>query len=212
MAAVALIAGCSSSVPASPRAATPEPSESPNPASEIIAAVVDDLGPYSAPAPLTGKAAEDELRETADDFWAEVTEKHPKAVRPEVEVQFVLPSEYREAQRTCLQSAGETLREGLEWESDQSEADDLLQYACRVEFVTEPREGPTDEFLGYLYDVLTQFSVPCLEGEGSTIEAAPSREKFIRKWPNQHWWPTSTRIDEFEADMAKCQPALDEYR
>lgn len=189
------------------------PSTAPNPAAEIIAAAVAELGPYPAPPALTGEAAERALSERSDRYWASVTEAHPSAVRPDVApAPFVTNSEYREAQRSCLKAAGETVVDGFEWESDQTEADDILLYSCLVEFTTEPTGPPSDEYYGYLYDVLTQFSVPCLKQSGSTIPPAPSRAKFIAKWPNQNWWPSSNRGAQFyEADMAECQPSIDEY-
>jgi hypothetical protein len=211
---VAALAGCTT-VPLV-EAGKPEatPTATPNPAAEIIAAAVAELGPYPAPPALIGEAATSALSERSDRYWAKVTELHPSAVRPDVATAaFVTNSQYREAQRDCLKAAGETVPDGLEWESDQTEADDILLDSCQVEFTTEPTEPPSDEYYGYLYDVLTQFSVPCLESLGSSIEPAPSRAKFIKKWPKQNWWPSSNRGAEFyDADMAECQPSIDEYR
>ena len=215
---VATLVGCAATPVATDEtlepAPTAAPSAAPNPAAEIITAAVAELGPYPAPAALTGEAAARVLTERSDAYWVKVTERHPSAVRPDVATApFVGNSEYREAQRNCLQAAGETVVDGFEWESDETEADDILLYSCQVEFTTEPTEPLSDEYYGYLYDVLTRFSVPCLESLGSTIDPAPSRAKFIRKWPNQNWWPSSNRGQQFyESDMAECQPSIDEYR
>ena len=198
-AAAMLISGCT---------APDSPSTTSTYSPELAQALLE-LGPYPTPAPLTESERDAQLSEGSDREWAEVLTSFPDAIRPDVEViETVSTNEYRDKRRACLTEAGETIAPGDEWEPDGTEASAILGYVCAVEFPITPGRPFSDLELGYLYDFLTGFTVPCMSARGYETDPPISREAFVTKWPNQNWYPypggLELMAEESEQLLAEC--------
>lgn len=193
------LASCSTSgIPA----ATPWPvpstsAESADPPAATIP--MPDLGPSPTPVPLTDGARES-LRLTAQDAqWQSVVDAYPNAVRPEVKFEGYLASETRvKILSECYESRGVAFAEGTDADgnivglspSTTNEAETVATYACDAAHPPSPVAPPSPEILGYLYDYLTEFVVPCYEANGVANPEPPAREEFVARWPNQNWFPS----------------------
>ena len=155
-----------------------------------------EIGPYPTPEPLSESDRQALLEEQIDNAWAELLLAYPSAERPDVEViATVSGEEYRDARRDCLRDLGEIVGDDDDWEPDATEASALLGYTCDAQYPIAPGPPVTDDEIGYLYDFLITFTVPCLERLGMENPAPPSRSDFVSKWPQQHWWPKAEGVE-----------------
>lgn len=156
-----------------------------------------DFGPSPTPTPPPEAEREVGRLEAQDRSWQALTMSYPDAVRPSVGF-----NEYREdevstaAFAECLKTAGIALDygrgtdenvPGIGW-STNTEEQAIAAFVCESER-PDPPLMPSDEILGYNYDYLTEFIVPCYEANGQANPPAPSRDEFIATWPNQNWFP-----------------------
>jgi hypothetical protein len=202
-----LLAGCSTQgapaaapSPVSSEAADPTDDSKVNDGTVAVAYPMPDLGPSPTPAPLSKEDREALRLASADTNWQNVVAQYPNAVRPTVEFQGYGSGEtYFETLLACYEDSGVEGDRGIDADgnlagvgfSSDNEADTVAAFACQSMHPSEPFARPTDEMLGYNYDYLTQFIVPCYEANGMANPPAPSREEFIANWPNQNWFPAS---------------------
>lgn len=171
-----------------------------------FAAVEATLGPYPAESPWSQTDKEATWAVVADDLWAAAISRHPQLARPVVAAEREIDAgEIDTYLRPCLEGSGIDLGSysALEW-MPVAEGDYVAWYTCRVKFPLLSSAPPNDEQVGYLYDYFTQFVVPCLEANGSAIDSAPSRDTFVREWPNQDWFPEPTTSAPGTAEYASA--------
>jgi len=202
--ALALLSGCASSVPAPPPAATATADPD-----AVVGIDMPDIGPSPAPDPLTDEQREVLRVERQDAAWQGVVGQYPGAVRPaDPFTGYTDPADLQDAINDCYVSKGFTLGTSIDavgnsspggaMASTEQEAIDL--FLCHSEF-TGATQPPNDAQLGYIYDYLTEFLVPCYEANGIENPAPPTREEFIANWPNQNWSPSTGLFGE-ERDYA----------
>jgi hypothetical protein len=172
----------------------PGPSESPTlppPDPDYMNEVRDSLGPVPRDGAMSAKDVDAVLKSMADWDWQNLTAQYPDAVRPDVDVIRVLEGHERSAvQVDCLVARGIDARvsSGDSYTySGSTEAEMLSVYRCAVEYPTRPPHELTTRQVGYFYDYLVQFAVPCLERLGYEQTTPPLREKFVDAWPEQIW-------------------------
>ncbi|MCU1407712.1 MAG: hypothetical protein JWQ43_4015 [Glaciihabitans sp.] len=188
--AVALLAGCTAAgsyLPSSTRWPVPTAHAT----ADAVQYPLPDIGPSPAPSPRTAEEIDAQRLAEQDQRWEEVTHLFPAAVRPVIEFDGY-PGDDTVAALVddCLQAAGFTpamddSRDG----EDQAMA--VLRYTCLADNPYHPFNPPNDAQLGYIYDYLTEFMVPCFEANGISNPAPPSRADFIALWPNQQWFPST---------------------
>lgn len=158
-----------------------------------------DIGPVPAGYPPFTEAESDAARvDQAEQWWQAVLERYPDAVRPDATFTAYLTDETRvETMRECYTAAGLAIEEGRDGPdgpvvsigaSATNEAEAIARYVCMTAHPSTPVPGLNEAELGWLYDYLTEFSVPCLAANGIESEPAPLREDFVANWPNQHWY------------------------
>jgi hypothetical protein len=91
--------------------------------------------------------------------------------------------------------------------STNTEAEAVSAYECGATHPSKPWPYPSPEQLGYIYDYLVRFIVPCYEANGITNPPPPSREGFVGNWPNQGWFPTSGDLPLHPPDEAALNAA-----
>ncbi|WP_157509558.1 hypothetical protein [Glaciibacter superstes] len=215
-------AGCAAST-GSGTTATPEPTPTPTPTA--AAYPMPDLGPSPAPAVLTEEGIEQLRLESVEAQWTRVLVRYPGAARPETQFAGYLAGDARlQAMRDCLETHNVTISESRSgWEADapivsvgpdaQNQEEAVGGFICMTMYPFTPVPAPTDAQLGYIYDYLTQFIVPCYQANGvarADDAAAPTREFFIANWPNQNWFPSPdiAMVDspEWDAVNDACPP------
>lgn len=159
-----------------------------------------DLGPSPAPGPPPGAAQLEKLRVAdADANWALVTAKYPAAIRPDASFTAFLPTdEQQQAMIGCLRDGGvpvDAPSGGAYMIEIPDQKTALTNYACQVVYPIKPISPPSPAQLGYIYDHLTRFIVPCDQAHGYTSPQAPSRDYFIAHWPHQDWFPSPDTWD-----------------
>ena len=184
------IAGCSSSpAPAPVETATPQATSIP----------VPDIGHSPAPTPLTDAETEAQRISEQDQAWVQVLTRFPQAVRPAVDaVEYVAIDETIEKLIECYESVGVPIDIGRDRHGNiggvstlsTTEAEAVAEFVCRQQLRPRPRAPINQAQLGWMYDYLTEFYVPCLEANGIKNPAPPSRSDFIANYPNQNWFPS----------------------
>lgn len=182
-----------------------------------------DLGPSPAPAPQNAAETEQRRLSNADQAWQQLLVQYPSAVRPPAPFGGYITDSTEVAVMTqCYTEQGVPIAEGypvgakkgdkpssIGAEAD-NEQEAIGAWACNVEHPYRPGLPPTPQQLGYLYDYLTKFLVPCYEANGITEIPAPSRAEFVASWPHQNWFPTDGGLMEGTkaAAIAKACPSL----
>lgn len=178
--------------------------------------ILDQLGPFPEDTAWSSAEREQALNDADDAYWSRVAALHPNAVRPSVA--RVAESSEEDAESTlatCLTDGGVSLEGTTAREfTPITEAENLTWYTCKVRYPALPRPPISEEQLGYLYDYLTLFVAPCLAERGSEQPTPPTRKDFIENWPNQNWFPTSTKeigSAEQTADYEACPTSIGGY-
>ncbi len=127
----------------------------------------------------------------ANERWAQLKLAWPEAERPDYEfVGYLEPDDLYEAIHRCLLAAGVRSEfshsGGIRWEIA-SQEDAIAIYVCSTRYEREPVTRLTADQVGYLYDYMVQFQMPCLEGLGIAVPTPPSRERFVEEWPSPGW-------------------------
>ena len=200
VAMLAALAGCSSSATASGHSSgTPSPTPTPL----AVTVPMPDLGPSPAPAPQTAAETEQRRLSNADQAWEQLLLQYPSAVRPQVTFGgYITDASEVAVMSACYTEQGVPIANGypagakkgdkpssIGAEAD-TEQEAIGAYVCNVEHPYRPSPPPTAQQLGYLYDYLTEFLVPCYEANGITELPAPTRAAFVANWPHQNWFPT----------------------
>lgn len=220
--AVVLMTGCamgsggngspSPSIPSSaPSSEAPEELAKPYP--------MPDLGPSPAPVPLSDDEVERMRLEQEDAAWAAVLMTYPDAVRPQVTFEgYLTASDRVEVMSACYTAAGLPLNLGKDGRGTvvsvganvRTEAEAISQFSCQAAHPHRPVPPPSHEQLGYIYDYLVRFLVPCYELNGIVNPPPPPRDDFVSNWPNQGWFPSTGIMPmSMEADaalMEACPP------
>ncbi|GAA0991515.1 hypothetical protein GCM10009563_04290 [Subtercola frigoramans] len=106
---------------------------------------------------------------------------------------------------TATNKAGDQVALGA---SPITPAQAVSAFSCESRFRTQPSAPPTRDQLGYLYDYLTRFLAPCYTANGFDNPPPPSREDFVKRWPDQDWYPSfgdaPMGTDHEEAVMTAC--------
>lgn len=205
------LAGCSS-VPADPV------SEAPAPLATSIP--MPDIGPSPAPSELTDEEIESSRLADQDKAWQDrVLSRFPEAVRIDVAFAGYLNNdEVIEKLIECYESAGVPIDIGKDAHGNVGGVEALsttteqavAEFICRQENRSQPRAPINTPQLGWMYDYLTEFYVPCLAANGIDNPEPPSRADFIANWPNQGWFPSPGILpmgsDADEAIMEACPP------
>jgi len=188
-------------------------------APEATSIPVPDIGHSPAPTLLTDAETET-LRIAEQDLgWEQVLSRFPEAVRPTVDaVEYVRIDEGIEKLIECYESVGVPIDIGRDRHGNiggvstlsTTEAEAVAEFVCRQQLRPRPRAPINQAQLGWMYDYLTEFYVPCLEANGIKNPAPPSRSDFIANYPNQNWFPSMGSAfmdnDLGEAIMDACPP------
>jgi hypothetical protein len=167
---------------------------------EVVTIPMPDLGPRPSSEPLSDIDAERKRVELADGHWDTVIAQYPDAVRPEVAFQgFIALEAHFETMRTCLEDAGVEIAIPTSAEGEPAGFEiveptvetSIAYYACEVSHPVRPSAEPSDAELGWAYDYLTRFVVPCYEANGIENEPAPPREEWVAVWPEYLWMPST---------------------
>jgi hypothetical protein len=204
-----------------------EPSASPEPTPLAVTVPMPDLGPVPEPDPPLGEAESEAKRiEAADQRWMWVVASHPEAVRPADPFEAYVTDDQRvEVMTACLEAAGVPIERGYGSPDltgpvlsvtpmPENESQAVAGYVCDVAHPVKVVAGfANDAELGWIYDYLTRFTVPCYEANGIENPPAPSRDQWVANWPDQGWFPTTGDVPleaEFEAALAEACPHADE--
>ncbi len=179
-----------------------------------------DLGP--SPAPQVLDAAQTEALRLAeqDRLWAGVTGQYTDATRPaDTFAGYLDDSQRLASMKKCITDAGLKLDTGTDASgtvvdygaSTTTREESIASFSCQTAFRSAPSTPPSSDQLGYMYDYLTEFLVPCYAANGIANQPAPSRTQFVALWPNQGWFPTSGSAlmgTELDTQLnAACPPA-----
>jgi hypothetical protein len=200
--ALPLLAGCAAEATSagapSPAASASASAEQVDDGKVAVAYPMPDLGPSPTPPPLSDEDREALRVANEDEQWQRLLSQYPNAVRPTVEFQGYGSGEaYYETLLACYEDRGVEGDRGVDEDgnlagvgySADTEAESIAAFVCQSTYPSEPFARPTDEMLGYTYDYLTEFIVPCYEANGTVNPPAPSREEFVVNWPHQNWFP-----------------------
>lgn len=199
--AMAALTGCSGTSAGSVAAtATPEATDA---AAQIVAVPVPDFAPWPEGDPFTEADVEAARVAEADRDWQGVLISYPDAVRPEVVFEAYVTDENRvDVMRACFEAAGVPIDEGRAGPDPDSPVvaigtttttvdQAVAAYSCRVAHPDRRTSGPPNaEQLGWIYDYLTEYYVPCFELNDIAVPPAPPRAEFVANWPNQGWFPS----------------------
>jgi hypothetical protein len=193
VAVVVLVAGCTA--PVDPvRASTGSPTPAAGAAKTIE---MPDLGPSPAPSVLSEEELERLRLAQQDVGWQRVSFMHPAAERPSVVFEgYTGDDDYLDTLHACLVENGVNLgvkvnEVGEEEPTAASPTDEpgaIADFVCRSTVVVKPSPWNAAQ-IGYHYDYLTRFLVPCYAANGIENKPAPSREEYISLWPNPGWAP-----------------------
>ncbi|KGJ78576.1 hypothetical protein GY21_06525 [Cryobacterium roopkundense] len=178
-----------------------------------------DLGPSPPPEPLTPERIEEMRVADLEASWALVVGTYPDAVRPEATfVGFIDKDTTVSVLRECFEANGVPIDEGRSspdlngpvtsiGSSVATEAQAVGNFICHAQHPVKPMSAMSAAQLGYVYDYLTKFLVPCYASFGIVNEPAPSREFFVENWPRQNWFPSA-----FANEMSlEVDPAIEEH-
>lgn len=161
-----------------------------------------DLGPSPAPDVLPDEQIEQMRLTQQDSDWQMVTFMFPDAARPAVDFERYTEADgYIDQLKTCYVASdlrlGVKVNEIGETEFNDAEVtnekDYLAKFDCRATVVIKPEKWNVAQ-IGYHYDYLTKFLVPCYAANGIVNVPAPSREDYIAKWPNPRWYPDMGKV------------------
>jgi hypothetical protein len=210
--ALAVLSGCASADTATP------PAEASATADEAVSIEMPDLGPSPAPDELTDAEREAVRMGYQDQFWQGVMSQYPDAVRPaDPFTGYTAPDDMQNALNECFLSQGLTLGTTIDAEGNSSpggaeastEQQSIGMFLCHAR-ITGPTQPPNDAQLGYIYDYLTEFLVPCYEANGIQNPAPPTREEFVATWPHQNWFPSTGLFgDEREYAVNRACPSAE---
>ena len=195
---LATTSGCTTSEVAAP---TASPSRNWN---AKLAAFVHKYGsnPPSSPE-LTETQAHQVSARYADRSWSLLVQQWPAALRPTDS--FVHWASNHDPDRTkCATAAGAVPEAGASADgtiSTGSSGPATVEYSvgyfdCEmVRYPTRPSPWPNDAQIGYYYDYLTKYLVPCYQGHGAKVDPGmPTRSTFIHQWQfEQQFDSTLTR-------------------
>ena len=204
-----LLSGCAaeSAPPSASQPASPTPTASATPEKDIVAEALKALGPVPVGLALTPAQEESARLAEVERSWAALSTQFPDAKRPAVTfVRYTEDTKLFPEMRGCLEDLNvhvDLSRNGKGevngYSVGAAPGDEVrvavAGWSCSAKFPLRPMAPPTKEQLGYTYDYLTQFQVPCFEAHGSPQSPPPSRDVFINEWPNQNWWPTFQSSD-----------------
>lgn len=214
---LAALTGCATAATADPQAIP-----TPTPTQLAVTVAMPDLGPSPAPAPQTAAQTEQRRLSNADQAWQQVLLQYPSAVRPQVTFGgYITDATEVAVMSQCLTEQGVPIANGYPAgakkgdapssvgadASDEKEA--IGAWVCNVEHPYRPAPPLTPQQLGYLYDYLTEFLVPCYEANGVAEPPAPSRATFVATWPHQNWYPSDGALmdgDKAAAITKACPP------
>ena len=198
--ALAALTGCSGgSAGADSPTATPEATDA---AAQVVSIPMPEFAPWPASDPFTEADVEAARIAEADRDWQGVLGSYPDAVRPEVGFEAYVTDEDRvDVMRACYEAAGVPIDEGRTGPdpddpvvsigtSTTTVEQAIAAHSCRVAHPERRTSGPPNaEQLGWIYDYLTGYYVPCYEANDIVVPPAPPREEFVANWPNQGWFP-----------------------
>ncbi|MFB6610896.1 hypothetical protein ACFCVO_11280 [Agromyces sp. NPDC056379] len=198
---VLAVTGCSgSSGDVADVTATPEATDA---AARIVAVPVPEFAPWPESDPFTEADIEAARLAEAERDWQGVLASYPGAVRPEVVFEAYVTDENRvDVMRACYEAAALPIDEGRTGTDPDSPVDAIgtstttveqaiAAYSCRVAHPNKRTSGPPNaEQLGWIYDYLTEYYVPCFGLNDIVVPPAPPRAEFVANWPNQGWFPS----------------------
>jgi hypothetical protein len=177
------------------------------------------------PPPLDPDIALEQYQGGIAEQWAELQERYPDAVRPNVRfVRFITSEEEPVVIAACLREQGipAVLDEnGVSTVTPigQEQEYDLAWFACAVQFPVDPSEYQplTDDEMYYLYRFYVDEQVPCLEALGYEISTPPGFDDFRARWWSGEMWAPYTEVAvsdfaTFEATQDACPPLPPELR
>lgn len=183
------------------------------------------LAASEPPPPLDPDIAFEQYQGGIAEQWAELHEKYPEAVRPNVSfVRFITKEEEDVVVAACLRAQGipaviDENGVGTLTPIGQEQEYDLAWFACTVQFPLDPSEyqPPTDEEMYFLYRYYLDEQIPCLEARGYDISAPPGFDDFLaRWWAGEMWAPyTEVEVSDFatlEDIQDACPPLPPELR
>lgn len=172
-------------------------------ASQVVSLPMPEFTPYPAGDPFTEADVEAARVAEADRDWQGVLAMYPDAARPEVALEAYVTDENRvDVMRSCYEAAGLPIDEGRTTPDPEGPVvsigtstntleEAIAAYSCRVAHANKRISGPPNaEQLGWIYDYLTEYYVPCYDANGIVVPPAPPRAEFVRNWPNQGWFPS----------------------
>ena len=198
---LAALTACSgASTGAAGATATPEATDA---AAQVVSIPMPEFAPWPTGDPFTDADIEAARVAEAEREWQGILAAYPDAVRPDVAFEAYVTNENRvEVTRACFEAAGLPIDEGRTGTdpddpvvsigtSATTVEERIALYTCRVAHPERRTSGPPNaEQLGWIYDYLTEYSVPCYEANGIVVPPAPPREEFVANWPNQGWYPS----------------------
>ncbi|MFC9557985.1 hypothetical protein [Agromyces sp. NPDC056965] len=172
-------------------------------AAQIVSIPMPAFAPWPASDPFTDADVEAARLAEADRDWQGVLASYPGAVRPEVVFEAYVTDENRvDVMRACYEAAALPIDEGRTGTDPDSPVDAIgtstttveqaiAAHSCRVAHPNKRTSGPPNaEQLGWIYDYLTEYYVPCFELNDIVVPPAPPRAEFVANWPNQGWFPS----------------------
>lgn len=176
------------------------PSSSPSAYPDIIAEALRVLGPSPTTAPYSPEQEESARVAEVENSWASVLDQYPSAERPAaVFDHYVVGDAVWRDRASCLDDLGveTTYSSDVTGTANGYEVnvtgdgmkEAVAAWQCNAMLPTHPTPRPSPEQLGYVYDFLTQFYVPCVEAHSIPQVAPPTRVDFVAQWPQQGWFP-----------------------
>lgn len=180
-----------------------------------------DLGPVPEPdPPLTEAESEAKRLEAADQRWAWVLMDWPQAQRPpDPFVSYITDDERVAVMTACFEDSGVPLERGYGTPDltgpvlsvsaqPETEAQAVAGFTCETAHPVKVVASDANEAeLGWIYDYLTRFTVPCYEANGFRNPPPPTRDEWVANWPQPCWFPTTGDGPPIDHEL---QAALDE--
>ncbi|MHA6694907.1 hypothetical protein [Homoserinimonas sp. A520] len=112
-------------------------------------------------------------------------------------IRFVSPEELPKAMAECMTRLGfeTTVSEdggyGGSYTEEQMVPYTVANLTCRIQYPPHPKytQPLNDAQLEFLYDYFVDTLTPCLEGEGISVDPAPSRATFVEEYYTHPWSP-----------------------